>query len=450
MEKNISLDFKKAREEINFLDYAFSVDYTIVNRESSENSKKLKGPGGDTIIYTKNKNLYYSVTHDKDAGDISNFITNRINGFIDPFPNLEDKKRARILIKKNMMVDLKKTYASKIKPQRVLVNKKELYTKENKAKLEAKLITDYSFFTDHRKVSIDTLNHQVFRGTIFNTYFLDTEKKSDQTGSFAKYTNYSFGIYNKGKIVGYEVRNKKYNSIHGSHQGLYVSNYKKDTPITKIFFAESGIDCLSHFELNPPKTNENVLYVSSSGNVYDSKINVLYDLLRTLNISPEGKLYAITDNDNQGHYYDHIIWSKLYNLKNKNNTTLILDRLMTKHVPNQKQETAYYRYTIDDKKIVLNYSKLFSEIDNFNTTNNSNVYGSKIVVKKDKDKNTTIIYLPKEITQKSKVMCELKSLFEMSSYCIANKPPKHIKDWNDQLKLSKEHLKKKVKTRIKL
>lgn len=119
--------------------------------------------------------------------------------------------------------------------------------------------------------------------TIFSKTFFDSVRQKDiikESGQ--KYFSTVFPMYKNisGGIVGLEQSNNLYNrSFPGSNkqEGFWKSNVIKENP--SIFIVESPIDALSHYQLHNLNNKDNLLYVSSLGELSEKRLKVLNNYL---------------------------------------------------------------------------------------------------------------------------------------------------------------------------
>lgn len=411
------------KSKINLLDYIYSQGYELDKKKSSAKWLVLENTSNDKLLYNTQDNFYKNTQIDEDKGDLINFVANRLNG-----PVIPDKSKTSIYeaIQKLKGFNISDA-ADLIEKQQKIVKKKKLLSELSKTELNHKPITDYSYLINERKISLKTLSAPKFRGTLYNSYY-----RIPSTGHII--TNFAFGLKDEnGELKGMEVRNKNFNSINGDHTCFYMSNYDKEKPVNYVFFGESGIDILSYYEIYSKQEsleNKNYLFISSSGNLYEEKLNklgIILDQVSDLNT----KIISITDNDKVGVTYDHNL-EALYLLKYKGE-----EYKFSGITTNQTFNTYSFNHLspgiINQLKVLIseNHNKINKELNS-----NNEGYGKYIIMNKTNDKIN--INLPRDITIKDPFMIGFKNIFK-TNHILSHKPKnKRFSDWNDVLKSKKK------------
>lgn len=145
----------------------------------------------------------------------------------------------------------------------------------------------------HRGISLETLESDFFKGTIFNYVSPDPDKK--------KYVNTAFPLYDEhAKIVGCELKNYGFGgNVEGSKksEGIWTSNAFMGA---NAYISESAIDLLSYQQLNN-QVSEKRFFMSGGGSISHKQVERLDQELHRLDIN---ELHLLNDNDFQGLFFD--------------------------------------------------------------------------------------------------------------------------------------------------
>lgn len=422
--------------QISFVDYALSNGYKIDKEKSTQNWMRLDNPTTkDRILVKAKANTYSNVDNDRDKGDIISFVGNRISGSVSVDKSNEAFYKS--LVKLNEFFG---NYINQGKSAAILDKDKYLKKKETLHSLQNKewnhkAIEDYSFLTNERKISLNTLKLPLFDEKLFNTYFrLDN-------GHIL--TNVAFGLSSGEEVKGLEVRNSKQKSILGDHENAFFTNTKGMDKVDGVFYGESGIDIASYIELlyaNPTfDRSKNYCFLSFSGNLYDSKMKNIIEEISKLPLTPDCKFVSITDND----------FDKLESKKpGKNYDVLFTASLINKFITPVEftSNETFFNFTFTKKedvnieKVRFVFEEQANNIDKNFTADHR--FGKYVVVKENEASFT--LNIPKSIdldqTNFKKFIKELKA----ERLYIPHKPV-HSNDWNEELQRRKEIIAEKKK-----
>jgi hypothetical protein len=414
--------------QINFVDYALSNGYKIDKEKSTQNWMRLDNPTTkDRILVKVKANTYSNVDNDSDKGDIISFVGNRISGSVSVDKSNEAFYKS--LVKLNEFFG---NYINQGKSEAILDKDKYLQKKETLHSLQNKEwnhkpIEDYSFLTNERNISLNTLKLPLFEDKLFNTYFrLDN-------GHII--TNVAFGLSSGEELKGLEVRNSKQKSILGDHENAFFTNTKGMNKIDGVFYGESGIDIASYIELlnaNPSfDRSKNYCFLSFSGNLYDSKMKNIMEEISKLPLAPDCKFVSITDND----------FDKLESKKpGKNYDVLFTASLINKFITPVEftSNDTFYNFTFTKKEDlnIENVKSVFEQqannIDKNFTADNR--FGKYVVVKENEASIT--LNIPKSIDLVQTNFKELIKELKAERLYIPHKPV-HSNDWNEELQRRK-------------
>jgi len=426
------VSYQTIKDNNPFLDYVVSVGYSIDPIKSSAKWIVLKNDSGDKLLWNTVSELYSNPLNNTDKGDVINFVANRLQGPVIVDKSKEAKYQAVQLLKTGTnSVDI--NLQSHIEQQKKIVAKKKLLSAIAPSEFNCIPMTDKTYLTKDRFISKKTLEDPIFENRLYNTYF-----KIPESGHII--TNYGFGKYIDDKLVGLEVKNKGYSSVQGNHDGLFHTNFKHFDKVDCIFFAESAIDALSYHELfhnHKDLNNKNIVYLSTSGNIYDTKAIEVIKLIKSLPLNNDTKFVSITDMDSAGNFYDHYITSEL--LKEIKDINLNFKQV-------EKTFFNYEFHSIDEQKIKI-LKELTASYNNEVSVDPKNSYGFYVVLKEDKLNNTLTLDIPVSITVNTPLMTDLLKTFNAQNIGKCHKPKASLGDWNEHLKQKKrEEYKKKNPT----
>ncbi|GAA6773948.1 hypothetical protein [Flavobacterium sp. CGRL2] len=414
--------------QINFVEYALSNGYKIDKEKSTQNWMRLDNPiTKDRILVKAKANTYSNVDNDSDKGDIISFVGNRISGSVSVDKSNEAFYKS--LVKLNEFFG---NYINQGKSEAILDKDKYLQKKETLHSLQNKEwnhkpIEDYSFLTNERNISLNTLKLPLFEDKLFNTYFrLDN-------GHII--TNVAFGLSSGEELKGLEVRNSKQKSILGDHENAFFTNTKGMNKIDGVFYGESGIDIASYIELlyaNPSfDRSKNYCFLSFSGNLYDSKMKNIIEEISKLPLTPDCKFVSLTDND----------FDKLESKKpGKNYDVLFTASLINKFITPVEftSNDTFYNFTFTKKEDLNteNVKSVFEQqannIDKNFTADNR--FGKYVVVKENETSIT--LNIPKSIDLVQTNFKEFIKELKAERLYIPHKPV-HSNDWNEELQRRK-------------
>lgn len=409
------------KQEIKLVDYALYLGYRLDKKKSSTGwVKMVQESTGDKILVgigkgKEGEDLYKSIIDERnDNGDILSFCGNRIESGAFKFDKKQGFYKAFLELNRILGISITSEFKAKVSEKDKFMEKKNVLS--SLQEFNHVPLKDKSFFLNERYISEKTLDDPLFKNRLFNTYF--------KTEHGHLITNYAFGKYQGDTLVGLEVRNKNLKTIIGEHEAVFVSNFNHLDKIDIIFYAESGIDVLSHYELlkaNGSFDNKNILYLSSGGNFYDTKINKILEYLDILPIHQQTKFVSITDNDKDGHFYD------LYF------TAMLINKL--KHpVEFTRMEKDIYKYDFLSTSPLSFLSALKNEVNKINERIDQDKlkdqFGTYFVLKEEADKVS--LMFPKGFNPGSTEFKEILKALHCENLYISHKP-KLGKDWNEQL-----------------
>ena len=250
--------FKKNIDLVKYMeDHGYSTNHSL----SSERT---------TVLEDDNKNSKMSVSRDptnyhmkfydqrqQRGGAILEFTQNYLN---------KDYVEALYYVKSYAENDLNLVSFSQIKQAQV--TKASTVSKDH---FKFTPLRNTRYLTD-RGISSETLQSPMFKDNIGQKEFMSKDNKP--------YSTTVFPMYNKiggNDVVGLE---KKSAMFSGSYEGSQKKNaFWKSTPISDfpdLVIVESGVDALSHFELNK---NKNAFYIATNGQLSKDRLDVLKEYI---------------------------------------------------------------------------------------------------------------------------------------------------------------------------
>jgi len=229
-------------------------------------------------------------------------------------------------------------------------------------------LTDLAYL-EGRMISKSTINHPYFKGKIFNHNFHDPEKG-------VSYVNTAFVMTDlDNNICALSLKNKafhanydsKYQHIQGSRaNGLFLST--NTSKLDYLYLVESGIDALSHFQMNSNEFNgKSVLYGSSEGTLCEGQLIKLQQIIE--NQKPTQVHFAF-DNDIAGNVYSiNLIGSLNYSAIIPTDISSNLPKLLVKPIVESEhsQGKIYFQFENNSREEGIEridwLNKMFTEFN---------------------------------------------------------------------------------------
>ena len=276
---NSSDELNQFKTNINLVEYAASLGYSIDNHESSRSNVVMRDDNNDKIIITQQSTthhwIYWSDREQADKGTIIDFIQRRRRLSLG-----EVRKELRSW---NGNV----TPVSYVNP--VVQSKPNLKLMLN-AYNQTQPTSNHPYLINSRKIPLSTLHHPKFT----NRIRIDPHK------------NAIFPHFDTGRVCGYEIKNFRFTgfSPHGL-RGLWCSVWQPN--YNRLIITESGIDALSFHALHG---HENDFYLSIGGQLGKRQLSLIQRAIT--NISNDATLFVAFDNDVKGHQYASILQKVLH------------------------------------------------------------------------------------------------------------------------------------------
>jgi len=421
--------FKKPyelKESISIVDYAVFLGYKIDKSRSTSSWIKMENSGtGDKVLIgikkgREKEDLFKSlVDEENDKGDIIQFCQNRLNLGVHRDKSKEGFYNSLVELNKFLGIYLKPEYRAKRKATSDFIEKKRELAQSQNEDFNRIPISDYSYFIKDRMLDMATLQHPLFKDRLFNSFFVTKNKHV--------ITNFAFGKYKNGELVGLEVRNKNLKSIVEDHEGIFISNTDGMKSIDYVFYCESGIDVLSYFELLTKNVNynpdKNYCFISTGGFVYEPKMKVIMDTLNALPISESTKFVSITDNDGKGFYYDMKFTARLIS---EYYTPVIFETVQKNFNVFHFTDKAFLE---DNQKHLKSMAKHYNiEVDSMFDAKER--YGHYMVIKKTQ--SGLSVYFPMNFNPSESHFKDFLERIGAKRFYVPHKAK--AKDWNDALK----------------
>jgi len=369
----------------------------------------------------------------QDRGNIINFTINRLNHTVNPNPKPEksDFAQAFKILKQELNIPIDTNLTSKLV-------KKTVNRSENQSvllrinNLQDKTTEVDNYLSNKRNISIATVNHPYFSGVIkaspvvlpnkkviTNTAFIKKDLKNNIQG----FTSY----YYSAKSDTHEKR------INSKQNLPILTNVFKET--SNIYIAESPIDALSHLQMIHPK---NAVYIINEGSLSPEKLEFNFNVFQQLklnNPSINPTITSINDNDTAGFKFDIEL---AIQFNNKLNLNQFIET---------KQEHSSIKYSIHnpgDLSLDLLKDKMIKYLED---ESKNKFYNNLINI--GKTKSIAFIEIPVFKTNENKhLKMYLKPLsqflFQMTKIKFQHQKSK-LKDWNEDLSISKKEIIKPTK-----
>lgn len=423
------MTYRQLLDKIPLLDYLLAVGYELDTKKSSSKWVVLE-KDSDKIVVNSVSGLYFNPTDNTDKGDLIQFVANRVCGMVLVDHSKEAKFKAVTVLRDFILVPLDKDVTTKATAQKKALAKKKLLSDISDS-FNHSPIKDYIYLTKERMISPKTIDHPIFKGRIFNSFF--------QLKNGHIITNYAFGKYIDQKLVGLEVRNTNLKHVSGDDTGIFHSDYSGFDTVDVVFIAESTLDALSYFELfsnHRQLHGKNCVFISTAGNLYPEKYNQLKNCIGSFyQKHARGlQIVSITDNDAAGNLYDHFLLANFMNDFSIFPTAFSCDKSLFYVYEITALDTASYNGLND---LVAAYNDRIGP---------GGSLGDYVVVKKNKALVT--LHIPLTVTLGDPFMVSFQKLLQIQHLCKIHKPPKGTSDWNDYLQLKKkEYLSQNKKNR---
>ena len=418
--------------KIDLVQYAHSLGYTEkIRAKSSVRWTVLKNPAThDQIRIKASDPMMYSNNDpglDQDRGNVINFCINRLEGSIVPSFKPEKAQYAKAF--KTL-----KSYIGQVTPEAVFHEVKD-YSKKVLDKNKIKNLRPFTGITsmyllEKRNIDPNILHNPLFKNmimeapvpmangkVIFNTAFAKTDIDENITG----YVSHFYSSKEK----------KNLKRVFELRPTLFKSSFvgKPNT----LFLCETAVDAISHYEMHRPK---DIMYASFGGQVIQDEINEIQLLLQKM--ENNSTIVSITDNDYSGTQYDLKIAVELYNIKHPENHIEYLQ------LSSSNKIVIHDENDIDIDVLKKNMMAIFNEEMDQNIDKHLLPYFNFA-----KTKSMTVIEFPRSKERKHHLFLQplIRSVHKINGQNFQfNKS--NLKDWNDELKLSKKKIVPELKTNI--
>jgi len=310
------IDYNKYKRDISLPDFLINNFGFYPDKGSSSHYPKLKNDStGEVLVIKKNNEGYYTyfnVHDDRVKGcSILDFMQDRLS---------KDDSAGR----RPSLITVAQTLDGYLKSGKVVQpDNSKFYiessiwnpeTNFSDVKLLRPIVTNE--FLKGRGFSKETLEHPLFKGVFY-------ERDYNKDGNV--FTNTAIKLYNLTGLSGLSQRNDNFKGCLGNRfDSMACSIPNKDKKYSKVFIAESFLDCVAHFELNRNRLkNESVAYFSSEGAITSGQI-VLLD--KFIDKNRPNELATIFDRDLAGIVYDLKLLSELKSNANSLEMTLHEDK----------------------------------------------------------------------------------------------------------------------------
>lgn len=276
-------ELEKFKIEINLAELASSYGYKLDRKESSRASFVMRHQNGDKIIIatdTDGHDIFFSVRDDRQYGSVIDFVK---------WKNKANLGQVRQILR------------------RWKANPISFFpTAQKHQPLRPELITH-----DYTITYAQWLRMRPYNYTYGQGYLEKRGMTADTISAFSErigidpHGNVTFRHDDLHSVTGWEIKNTSFTGFSGGGRkalfGCKVGFPQKDTsPLLVI--AESAIDAISYYQLNPGPG----FYLSFAGSLSAEQHNLLK---YALNRYPDARVIAATDCDRQGEKFANIICS---------------------------------------------------------------------------------------------------------------------------------------------
>lgn len=290
----MKVDFNKLKSEISLPDLLLHFGWSFAPGTSSAAVKMTNGT--DVYIIKKNKQGHqtYWDLHGTDRGkSCLDFMQKELLNQTGKMPSLREVGEALQNFLNNH--DIVTTNNSAIKVTDGSLDRNQLVTLLHELK-------PYSGnFLEKRGIKPEILDSPVFKDVFYSRRYKVLRK--DYYNTCVKLQNASGfqGISQRA----YDENGNSFKGIKGNKYGsIAISNYDSSRPIDLILVGESMIDNASHYQMKLFNTKQNVLYISTEGNITQGQIELIDFLLSHNNVTDiANQLMYIFDNDHNGYKY---------------------------------------------------------------------------------------------------------------------------------------------------
>ncbi|PWN62425.1 hypothetical protein C1631_022945 [Chryseobacterium phosphatilyticum] len=171
------------------------------------------------------------------------------------------------------------------------------------------------YVTNHRQISLETLNHPLFKNIVksfkdekdpFFTLAFEIKDTSGKVVGVQKInTNPGYDNFNSKRFVSGSQNDVGFgfsNTVEIDKVNLQVNTKQGGR---NLFVTESLWDAMAHYEMNKPQNAE---YISTNGEIAENKA---FKLKQYFELRAFEKITLATDNDKRGCFFDTIIISSL-------------------------------------------------------------------------------------------------------------------------------------------
>lgn len=290
----MKVDFNKLKAEISLPDLLLHFGWSFAPGTSSAAVKMTNGT--DVYIIKKNKQgqqTYWDL-HGTDRGkSCLDFMQNQLYLQTGRIPSLREVGEALQNFLNNH--DIVTTKNSVIKVTDGSLDRSQLVTLWHELK-------PYSGdFLEIRGIKSETLKSPVFKDVFYSRKYKVFRKEYYNTCVKLQNASGFQGISQRA----YDEKGDSFKGIKGNKYGsLAVSNYDPSRPIDLILVGESMIDNVSHYQMHLVNSNQNIVYISTEGNITQGQIELIDYLLSYNNVTDiTNQLMYIFDNDHNGYKY---------------------------------------------------------------------------------------------------------------------------------------------------
>jgi len=415
---NNYLTYQTIKNDNPLLDFIIASGFVINKRKSSAKWIKLE-KNKERIVYNSKEIRYFNPHNSDDKGDVINFVANRLDGLVKPTKDSQDIFKAVNILKKFDITTAKNA----VQKQRKIISKIDISSQNADKEFNYYPLEDYSYLTINRAISKSTIDSKIFKNRIFNSQYIN-----QNNGHI--FNNIGFGLFKGNKVVGLEVKHPDGGLILGDSNCVFHTNYSDLKSVDFVFIAESTIDALSHYEIfskHERMKNKEVVYLSTSGNIYDNKVTEIFEVFNHLPANNNTCFFSITDNDSKGLEYDHFLCAEF--LKRDGYKDLTFDFNSHFYI---------YKFSNLDKDLLKAIKSVVSaNNDRLSKGLSEPSFGDYVVLKNSAD--ITELHMPIQFTLDNKFASELFATLFNNTNPLKSHKPDQFDDWNSYLMKKKRN-----------
>lgn len=288
------MTFEELKDKVDLQAYVTWLGYKKDESKSTSRQMVYNGLGNEKIVLlhhrTTGELIYQNLQDSADRGNIINFVTNRLNGYVSTgTKSRDDYKRTSEELKKYLKIPIEQR--STIESEKAIESKKYYF---NFKLFNPKALSNTEYL-ESRGILKETIHSPHFQGLIINCQQYDFLRKQNLPEIMTGFviTN------NDNKIEGLDMRKPGEKTFAlGSNKSESFWRSNASSQQNRMVVIESPIDALSYHQIKGDNSNR---YYSTNGNMTDYQIAHIKD---NIDKGIYSKLALATDNDVPGFRFD--------------------------------------------------------------------------------------------------------------------------------------------------